>query len=417
MVGPDPFRGGVVETLSGAGLPSRQWSVASQRATGVMEALSDRADELVDDLVKAIMGAPKLSDSAWVPPPVAQQNACTANVRSVVAAMAAPAVFDPQPAMQTGADRARQRLAVSSVIEGDRIAFRRLWQVLAHEAARHREVDARTVHQMTANLHVAEDLFATAMFTGYRDQQRRQALEEISQRSVMIDSLLHGHNHDAWTLWEIANYLRLPAEGPFVVIAAEVGDVGYEALPGIESKLRSLDVYSAWRLLPDLHVGIAHVASEHHFDKIIALLTRMATHHVGVSARFDDLRNTPLGLHFAKVSLRGPTETPAKVAVFDGSMLATAAVSAPAAMIKATATTLDGFDDLPQDERDLLFETFRVWLDNNASVRDSADALFVHPNTVRKRLHRIERRTGRTLSRPRDVIELTLALEVHSRLM
>jgi DNA-binding PucR family transcriptional regulator len=50
-------------------------------------------------------------------------------------------------------------------------------------------------------------------------------------------------------------------------------------------------------------------------------------------------------------------------------------------------------------------------------VRASADVLFVHPNTVRKRLHRIERRTGRSLSRPRDVIELTLALEVRSRLM
>jgi PucR C-terminal helix-turn-helix domain/GGDEF-like domain len=414
---PDPLRGEVVKPSSGAGSPPRQWSVSSQRATGVMEALSERADELVDDLVKAIMGAPKLSDSAWVPPPVAQQNACAANVRSVVAAMAAPEVFDPQPAMQTGADRARQRLAVSSVIEGDRIAFRRLWQVLAHEAARHRDVDAHSVHQMTANLYAAEDLFATAMFTGYRDQQCRQALEEMSQRSVMIDALLHGHNHDAWTLWEIANYLRLPTEGPFVVIAAEVADVGYEALPEIESKLRSLDVYSAWRLLPDLHVGIAHVASDHHLDRIIALLTRMAVRRVGVSARFDDLRDTALGLHFAKVSQCGPAQAPAKVAVFDGSMLATAAVSAPAAMIKTAAATLDGFDDLPEDERDLLFETFRVWLDNNASVRASADALFVHPNTVRKRLHRIERRTGRTLSSPRDVIELTLALEVHSRLM
>jgi DNA-binding PucR family transcriptional regulator len=126
-----------------------------------------------------------------------------------------------------------------------------------------------------------------------------------------------------------------------------------------------------------------------------------------------------MGLHFAKVSVRGQATAAAgaNVAVFDGSMLATAAVSAPAAMIKTAAATLDGFDDLPQDERDLLFETFRVWLDNNASVRASADALFVHPNTVRKRLHRIERRTGRTLSRPRDVIELTLALEVQSRLM
>ena len=35
--------------------------------------------------------------------------------------------------------------------------------------------------------------------------------------------------------------------------------MGVEPLPVIESKLRSLDVYSAWRLRPDLQVGIVHV--------------------------------------------------------------------------------------------------------------------------------------------------------------
>jgi DNA-binding PucR family transcriptional regulator len=124
-----------------------------------------------------------------------------------------------------------------------------------------------------------------------------------------------------------------------------------------------------------------------------------------------------LGLHFAKVSLRGNAKAGPNVAVFDGSMLATAAVSAPAVMVKSAAAALDGFGDMPDEEREILFETFRVWLDNDASVRTSAEVLFVHPNTVRKRLHRIEQRTGRSLSRPRDVIELTLALEVHSRLM
>jgi hypothetical protein len=39
----------------------------------------------------------------------------------------------------------------------------------------------------------------------------------------------------------------MPTEGPFVVIAAETLSVGFEALPEIESKLRSLDVFSAWR--------------------------------------------------------------------------------------------------------------------------------------------------------------------------
>jgi PucR C-terminal helix-turn-helix domain/GGDEF-like domain len=407
----------MTKPLSAAGLPSPMWAVSSQPATGVTEALTERADELVDDLVKAIMGAPKLSDSAWVPPPVGLRETYVADVRSVVAAMAVPTMFDPEPAIQTGVDQARQRLAVSAVIEGDRIAFRRLWQIFVDEAASHPDVDAQTLHQMTANLYAAEDLFATAKFTGYRDQQRRQLLEEMSQRSVMIDSLLHGHNHDAWTLWEIANYLRLPTEGPFVVIAAELHAVGYEALPEIESKLRSLDVYSAWRLLPDLHVGIAHVASEHHLDRVLGLLTRMATHRVGVSAPFDDLRDTPLGLHFAKVSLRGHAKATAKVAVFDGSMLATAAVSAPGVMVKSAAAALDGLGNLSDDEREILFETYRVWLDTDASLRASAEVLFVHPNTVRKRLHRIEQRTGRSLSKPRDVVELTLALEVRSRLM
>jgi hypothetical protein len=406
-----------MKQLSAVGLPSTKGTVSAQPATRVVNALTERADELVDDLLNAVMGAPQQSDPAWVPPPSSAHKTVVATVRSNIAATAAPAMFDPEAAIQLGADQARQRLAVSAVIEGDRIAFRRLWQVLVDEAARHPAVDAQTLQQITANLYAVEDLFAAAKFTGYRDQQRRQALEETSQRSVMIDSLLHGHNHDAWTLWEIANYLRLPTEGPFVVIAAEVGDVGYEALPEIESKLRSLDVYSAWRLLPDLQVGIAHVASEHHLDRVIALLTRMATHRVGVSARFHDLRDTPMGLHFAKVSLRGQATAAAKVAVFDGSMLTTAAVSAPAVMVKSAAAALDGFTDLPAEEREILFETFRVWLDNDASVRASAEVLFVHPNTVRKRLHRIERRTGRTLSRPRDVIELTLALEVHSRLM
>jgi DNA-binding PucR family transcriptional regulator len=65
----------------------------------------------------------------------------------------------------------------------------------------------------------------------------------------------------------------------------------------------------------------------------------------------------------------------------------------------------------------MLFDTFRVWQDNDASVRGAAEVLFCHPNTVRYRLRRIEKRTGRSLSRPRDVAELCLAFEIHRRLM
>jgi hypothetical protein len=77
-----------------------------------------------------------------------------------------------------------------------------------------------------------------------------------------------------------------------VVIAAEVSAGGAEALPDIESKLRSLDIHSAWRLLPELQVGIVHVASEQQLDKVVALMSRMGAGRVGVSAGFSDLRDT-----------------------------------------------------------------------------------------------------------------------------
>lgn len=85
----------------------------------------------------------------------------------------------------------------------------------------------------------------------------------------------------------------------------------------------------------------------------------------------------------------------------DGSVLATAAVSAPAAMLKAVRTVLDHFDDLGDEERELPFETFRVWQDSDACMTATAEELVCRPNTVRYRLRRIEKRTGRSLSRPR----------------
>jgi hypothetical protein len=248
-------------------------------------------------------------------------------------------------------------------------------------------------------------------------EHERQLLDELSGRPELMDSVLEGRVLDQWTRWETANRLRLPSQGPFVVVAALAPELGASALPEIESKLRSRDVYSAWRVLPDLQIGIIHVTSDRQLDRILAVLSRTATDRVGVSALFDDLQDAPQALHVAKVTLRGRAGRESRVAVFDGSILATAAVSAPAAMLKAVRNVLKHFDDLGNEERELLFETFRVWQENDASVTSTAKTLVCHPNTVRYRLRRIEKRTGRSLSRPRDVAELCLVFEVQRRLM
>jgi sugar diacid utilization regulator len=258
---------------------------------------------------------------------------------------------------------------------------------------------------------------ASADVADHCGAQKRQFLAEASERSNLIDALIEGRALDEWSLREVAGRLRLPMNGPFVVVAADVPTVGDEPLAEIDSKLRSLDIFSAWRLLPDVQVGIVHMASDRKLGMVVSLLSRLTTARVGVSATFADLRDTPRALHVARVMLRSPTDSTSSIAVFDGSILATAAVSAPAMMIKSAGTVLERFSDLPEAEREALFETFRVWQDNDASINVTADRLFCHPNTVRQRLRRIEKHTGRSLSRPRDVAELCLTFEVRRHLM
>jgi PucR C-terminal helix-turn-helix domain/GAF domain/GGDEF-like domain len=268
-----------------------------------------------------------------------------------------------------------------------------------------------------ARISAFAELIGTVVVAGHRDEQKRQLLTEASQLSNRLDGLVAGRGFGDWSLRDIAGLLRLPTNGPFVVIVAQVSVAGDEPLPDIESKLRSLNISSAWTLLPDLQVGVARVTSDEKLEAIVALMSRMTTARVGVSAPFEDLRETPTALHVARMMLRGRGASGSSVAVFDNSILAAAVVSAPEAMIRSVGPALDGFSDLPDDEREMLFETFRVWQDHDACVRDAADALFCHPNTVRYRLRKIEARSGRSLARPKDVVELYLAFEVHRRLM
>ena len=301
----------------------------------------------------------------------------------------------------------RTAVGVPVVLDG------RVWGLAAVGSAEPGPMTADT----EARISGFAELVGTALVASYRDEQKRQMFDDTSRRWLLIDSLLEGRVVDDCSLSEIAGYLRLPKDGPFVVIAAEVCSGGSEPLPAVGSKLRSLDVYSAWRLLPDWQVGIVHLASEQQLDRVVALVSRTAVDRVGVSAQFNDLRETPQALHFAKVTLLGQPDSDSSVAVFDGTILATAALAAPDVMVKSAGITLACFSDLPDEEREILFETFRVWQETDTSVGAAAERLCCLPNTVRDRLRRIEKRTGRSLSRPRDLAELCLAFEVHRRLI
>jgi hypothetical protein len=383
----------------------------------IADGLHRRTDELAAVLARAIIREVRLYHTTTPVPLGVIVSACAANTRSIFSAIADGAAFDPSVAAELGIQRAADGVPLTSLMEAYRVGFRCLWEAVMKESAMCNHVSGEALRTLTAKVYAAQDIYTGAMAVAYRAEKTRRALGDESERSVLIDSVLRGRLFEQWSVWEAADYLRLPIEGPYVVIAAEIDVSGPEALPEVESKLRSLDVFSAWRMFPDLQVGIVHVKTDEHLASVLALVSRITAARVGVSGRYDDLRETAQALRHARITLRGRPIDGGRVTQFDDSILATAAVSAPEVMVKLVSPTIDRFAELGPTEREVLFDTFRVWLDHDGSLRLAGELLFCHPNTVRYRLHRIEQRTGRCLTRPRDVAELALAFEVHRRLI
>jgi len=345
-------------------------------------------------------------------------KSCVANVTFIFDSLAGDADVDVSPAEHTGTARALAGVPLPAVMTAYRIGFRFMWeQTLA--TARAAGIPTESILDATARVFFAQDTFTQAMATAYRQQLTAQILEQEEERSALVEALLSRRITDTQSLWEAADLLRLPTSGPYVVVAAELPAIGKLGLPAIENKLSVRDIRSAWRLLPDLQVGIVHLrghATPAALGKLVEVLRQAATARVGISPPFHELAETSDALRFARLAVTGKPSAESLVAVFDDTPLAVAAISAPQVMAKIKSSVLGPLNELPAEERTALLDTFQAWVQAGGSANDTAAKIFYHPNTVRHRLRRIEELTGRSLSRPMDLAELCLAFEVERRL-
>lgn len=337
-------------------------------------------------------------------------QSATDNMRFLFGSLTVGEPFDTSPASAVGVSRAAAGVPLPAVMAAFRVASHRLWDAVIDVAAAQPRIGPAASLRATALMWDAQDVYTDAMTDAYRHEAVRRAIDDEAQRSALIEALLQSRVSDDRSLWDIAQLLRLPQKGPFAVVAAVCPELGKQALPGIAAMLRSVDVFSAWRLLPDIQIGIVHVPSAAEHAAMVALLGRVAVGRVGVSPPFDDLGDTAEALRYARVAASAHSDS--NVTVFEDSVLAVAAVSAPELSAKVAQIVLGAFDDLGADERDVLFDTFRVWVQNKGSMSATAEQMYCHPNTVRYRLHRIEERTGRSVTVPNELAELCLAFEI-----
>lgn len=85
-------------------------------------------------------------------------------------------------------------------------------------------------------------------------------------------------------------------------------------------------------------------------------------------------------------------------------------ISDPALLDEIVERRLGGLMSLPEAKRIALTETLRVWLESWSTAADVGRLLYVHPQTVRYRLHQIKERIGDQMDDPEARFGLEAAL-------
>jgi hypothetical protein len=260
-----------------------------------------------------------------------------------------------------------------------------------------------------------QDVWVQSMTDAYYKESREAILCRERERSALVGAVLDGRVHDAGEWWDLAEALRLPHDSRYVVVAAEVHDSSPgEKIRVVENRLSRVGISSAWRLLPDgqdVVAGIATVGGSAGLQALTEVLAASWEHRAGISPQFGTLEGARRALRFAKLAMAGGPRGSRDVTVFDQAPLAVVVASAPDVLAEVAQAVLGSLNQLPDDERQVLVGTLRAWLACGGSTEATAKALFCHPNTVRYRLNRVTEHTGRSLTDPQAVTELSLALQ------
>ncbi|MER6082598.1 helix-turn-helix domain-containing protein [Streptomyces sp. NPDC001833] len=375
----------------------------------VIAALHGRLPELGERIAERIRtDVPAYADETLIPFDSLRRS-CTANADLILGHLRRAGTPDAGPAQETGRIRAEQGMPLADILHAYRIGFEFVWSEIVTEARAHPTVPTMQLVDRSAEIWQLFGLYAEAVAAAHRETTAELAVQRDARRSALVEALFSGVIADRSTLWDVARELGLPERGPYAVVAAAADSPGMEPLLGVEASLRQAHLASAWRLLPEQQIGLIALTFPEAEATGLRILQRAGA-RVGVSPSFPSLRDTPQALRFARLALAGLPGNGPGVARFDDNPLAMLLAAAPAEAAHLMNIVLKPLLDLAGLERTRLLDTLESWFASGGSATTTAERLYVHPNTVRYRLRRIEELTGRSLSDPHTVADLGAAL-------
>jgi hypothetical protein len=312
---------------------------------------------------------------------------------------------------RTGRKRAEARVPLTMVLHAYRLTALHIWDELLRLCGEDAGA-SRALLDSASALWSAVDVYCQELAAAYRDVETEQLLRDGRVREGALASLFSGTTSSGQSFADVADALRLPKVGRFVVVACDSWPVEHEHAPATaERALASLGVRSAWRSEADGEAGLVVLSHAQRVDRLMGYLTSLTVGRVGLSDTFEAVVDTPQAVHQARLARDTATPGENGVVQYSESRVAALVAATPDLAVGLARQVLGAVLDQSAEERELLLETLRAWYEAHGSAAETAKLLHCHPNTVRYRLSKVTRLTGRDLHVPCDVVQLYLALE------
>ncbi|MCK0438355.1 helix-turn-helix domain-containing protein [Gordonia alkaliphila] len=365
------------------------------RATSIAETVVARIRAEVPHYGDRISGPPELGALLY------------SALESSVGSLANPErVLDSaEYAWNLGQLRARQGVPLLALRDCYRIWAAELWRELVEAATAHDPDDALELARSAGGFWSFCERDTKLMIESYRLASTGAAADAERKLLPMLRAFLRGHA-DPVDVVSAAIALDLPTDGRYAVV--RVPDEAVGSGRPVRDELDGMTLYwcpqrsglSLLVLLGDRTPTEVRVALASSYPGTLA----------GISPAVDGLINVGRANQLAELALRAAGAADGPVLLTDRLSMALL-VARPDLSAVLAANILGPVLELDAGERAVLLDTFRAWLDADGSAARAGKVLFCHHNTVLNRLRRLERLTGLHLDRPRELVELTLALE------
>ena len=376
-------------------------------------ALLAELDALTDRLVEAIVQEDPSYSGPGGTPREDLRRSCHDNLLRILQWLTGTteAGTDPFDAPRaTGSRRAEQGVPLESVLHAYRLGYRIIWEGMVAQARASGPGGIEGLVEAATEVWTLIDEFSSAVADAYRATEADFARRDDRRRDALIDARLEGRGTERIVAADAAAALDLPEHGRFSVVVMAGQDLaGRDTVRPAGSALREIGLRVVWRSRTDREIGLVSLGRTEPADAVAALQT-VAGLRAGVSPAVDGLAEVDVAHRLAETTLKALPEDEPLVAELDARLPGALLVTAPDLSARLLRRALGGVLDLDLDERNVLLDTLRAWLDAGGSAGKTAAQLFCHRNTVLNRLRRVEVLTHRSLDQVDHLVECSLAL-------